>query len=141
MTLEHRPMDEFGVLTNRKRSLIALIHSLVFWGIAMHGFVAPKFGILRGLVATSDVILIAIYTIVASVLTWLVSVSRCGREKLYFALCASSASFGLLRTIFGDSALPVAQYLRVIVLTSALAVCFVILRGFSITAAEGILSE
>ena len=39
-------MNDFGVLTNRKRALIALIHSLVFLGIAMHGFASPKAGVL-----------------------------------------------------------------------------------------------
>ena len=38
-------MNDFGVLTNRKRAVIALIHSVVFLGIAMHGFASPKSGI------------------------------------------------------------------------------------------------
>ncbi len=116
-------MNDFGVLTNRKRALIALIHSLVFLGIAMHGFASPKTGVLLpGSGATGDFILIGIYLTVASILAWLVGVARGARERMYFALCASSATFGLLRTIFGDSALPAAQYLRVIMLTSAVVV-------------------
>jgi len=35
-------MNDFGVLNNRRRALIALIHSLVFLGIAMHGFASPR---------------------------------------------------------------------------------------------------
>jgi hypothetical protein len=100
--------------------LIALAHSIVFLGIALHGFASPKAGVLfHGVGATADLILIASYLTVASILAWLVSIARSGRERAYFALCAGSATFGLVRTIFGDAALPVAQYLRVIMLTSA----------------------
>ena len=108
--LDHR-MNDFGVLNNRKRALIALIHSVVFLGIATHGFLSPKAGVLHGQGGTGDFILIAIYVVVASILAWLVSLSRCARERIYFAFCASSATFGLLRSIFGDPALPAAQYL------------------------------
>ena len=67
--------------------------------------------------------------------------ARCAKERVYFALCASSATFGLLRTIFGDSTLPVAQYLRVIVLTSAVVVGTWIFRAFSRPVTEDVLSD
>jgi hypothetical protein len=135
-------MNEFGILTNRKRALIALAHSLVFLGIAMHGFTSPKAGVLlQGFSATADIILIMIYLVVASILAWLVSVSRCAKERVYFALCASSATFGLLRTIFGDAALPAAQYLRVIMLTSAVVLGAWIFRSFSRPVTENVLSD
>ena len=124
-------MNDFRVLNNRKRALIALIHSFVFLGIAIHGFASPKLGVLCGSGAIGDFILIGIYLVVASILAWLVSLSRCLRERAYFAMCATSATFGLLRTILGDSSLPVAQYMRVIMLSSAVAVGFLILRSFS----------
>src|SRR5271169_4152156 len=125
-------MNEFAVLTNRKRTLIALVHSVVFLGIALHGFASPKAAVvLHGSGAATGIALIAIYLTVASILSWLVSISRCARERLYFALCASSATFGLLRTIFGDTGLPAAQYLRVAMLTSAVAVGTWILRSYS----------
>ena len=111
-------MNDFGVLNSRKRAVIALIHSFVFLGIAMHGFVSPKQGVLRGFGATADYALIAIYLVVASILGWLVGISRCARERIYFALCTCSASVGLLRAVFGDAALPIAQYMRVILLSS-----------------------
>jgi hypothetical protein len=115
--------NDFGVLTNRKRAVIALIHSIVFLGIAIHGFASPKAGVLLpGSGATGDFILIGIYLTVASILAWLVSIARGASERAYFALCTSSATFGLLRTVFGDTALPPAQYLRVIMLTSAVVV-------------------
>jgi hypothetical protein len=135
-------MNEFGILTNRKRALIALAHSLVFLGIAMHGFTSPKAGVLlQGFGATADIILTMIYLVVASILAWLVSVSRCAKERVYFALCASSATFGLLRTIFGDAALPAAQYLRVIMLTSAVVLGAWIFRSFSRPVTENVLSD
>lgn len=134
-------MNQFGVLTNRKRALIALIHSVVFLGIATHGFVSSKAGILHGQGAAADFILIAIYLVVASILAWLVSLSRCVRERIYFAFCASSATFGLLRTIFGDPAIPAAQYMRVVMLSSAVIVGTLIFRSFSRPLADRVLSE
>ena len=81
-------MNEFGILNSRKRAVIALIHSFVFLGIAIHGFASTKAGILvPGLVATGDIVLIGIYLTVASILAWLATISRCARERLYFALC------------------------------------------------------
>jgi hypothetical protein len=133
---------EFGILTNRKRALVALVHSVVFLGIASHGFASTKAGILTpGLVATADIILIAIYLTVASILAWLATLSKCARERVYFALCTSSATFGLLRTVFGDTALPAAQYLRVIMLTSAVGVGTWIFRSFSRPVSEDTLTD
>ena len=124
-------MNDFGILTNRKRALIALIHSIVFLGIAFHGFASRKAGILHGSRVTADFILIAIYVIVASILIWLVSISRGLKERAYFALCATSATSGLLRTLLGDLTMPVAQYLRVIMLGSAVGIGFLIVRSYS----------
>jgi len=135
-------MNKFAILTNRKRALIALAHSLVFLGIALHGFVSPRAAaVFHGPGAATGVILVVIYLIVASVLAWLVSISRCAQERLYFALCTSSASFGLLRIIFGDQALPAAQYLRVLMLTSAVVVGVWIFRSFSRPVPEDVLSD
>jgi len=135
-------MNEFAVLTTRKRTLIALVHSVVFWGIALHGFASPRTAVvIHGSGAALGVTLIAIYLTVASILTWLVSISRCAKERLYFALCASSATFGLLRTIFGDAGLPAAQYLRVVMLTSAVGAGAWILRSFSRPVPENALPD
>jgi|SRR5579864_4741695 hypothetical protein len=127
-------MNDFGVLTNRKRAVIALIHSIVFLAVAFHGFVSPKAGVLHGSGATGDFILIAIYMVVASILIWLVSISRGLAERAYFTLCTISASSGLLRTIFGDYAVPPAQYLRVFMLSAAVGLGILIVRSHSRTA-------
>ena len=135
-------MNDFGVLNTRKRALIALIHSLVFLGIAIHGFASPKAGVLlRGSGGTGDFILIGIYLTVASILAWLVTLARCTRKRMYFVLCTGTATFGLLRTIFGDASLPAAQYMRVTLLSSAVVVGSVILRSFSVPATENVLSD
>lgn len=133
-------MNENRVLNSRRRAAIALIHSVVFLGVALHGFVSPKAGMLvQG--SAADLVLIVVYLVVTSVLTWLVSLSRSTRERLYFVLCTSSATFGLLRTIFGDAAIPAAQYLRVIMLASAVTVGMSILRSFWRPVSERAASE
>jgi hypothetical protein len=134
-------MNDFGILNNRKRALIALIHSMVFWGIAVHGFASPKAGVVSNAGAAGDFILIGIYFTVASILAWLVSMARCARERVYFALCTCSATFGLLRAVFGDAALPAAQYLRVTMLTSAVAVGIWIFRSFPASLPEDAVSD
>jgi len=134
-------MNKFAILTNRKRAVIALVHSIVFLGIALHGFVEHKAGILGGRAPASDYILVMIYLTVTSILAWLVGISRCVQERVYFALCAGSATSGLLRMIFGDAAFPIAQYLRVLMLTSAVLVGFLIYRFFSRLVTEEVLSD
>ena len=129
-------MNAFGVLTNRKRAIIALIHSIVFLGVAFQGFVSPKAGILRHAGTIGDFALIAIYVIVASILTWMVTISRGLMERAYFTLCATSATSGLLRTVFGDPVVPPAQYLRVLMLGSAVAVGLLIVRSHSRSATD-----
>jgi hypothetical protein len=129
---EHQIMNEFAILTNRKRALIALAHSLVFLAIAWHGFASPKAAIsLHGSGAVGSVVTLFIYATVTTVLTWLATISRCARERIYFSLCVCSATFGLLRTLFGDTALPAAQYLRVAMLSCAVLMGTWILRSFS----------
>jgi len=124
-------MNDFGVLTNRKRAVIALIHSIVFLGIAFHGFAAPKAGVLHRSGATGDFVLIAIYLVVAAILAWLVSFSRSLAERAYFALCVISATSGMLRTIFGDQMVPPAQCLRVLMLSAAVVLGILIVRSHS----------
>ncbi len=123
-------MGQFAILTNRKRVVIALAHSVVFLGIALHGFASPRAALsLRGSSGWLGILTPCIYVAVASILTWLVTISRCLRERIYFSFCVSSATFGLLRALFGDTALPAAQYLRVAMLTCAVLMGTWILRS------------
>ncbi len=127
-------MHDFAIITNRKRAKIALIHSVFFWLIALRGaasatLVNPIWT--KSPVPTPTLILIAIYLIVSTVLIVLVRASRCTREKLYFAFCATSATLGLLRYLFGDPTLHASLYLRVLMLTCAIITGAIILRRHS----------
>jgi len=124
-------MDDFAILTNRKRALIALAHSIVFLAIAMRGFASSKQALWHGSGLVLGGVLLVIYLTVASILAWLTRLSRCAKERAYFAFCACSATFGFLRTLFGDAALPAAQYLRVIMLVFAVVTGSWILRSLS----------
>jgi hypothetical protein len=112
-------MPEFAILTNRKRAVIALVHSVAFLLLALRGFASPKPGISLHSGTMADFLLLMMYLTVASILLWLARIARCSRERIYFGFCACSASFGLLRTLFGDTTLPAAQYLRVAMLVCA----------------------
>ena len=69
---------------------------------ALTRIVSPKAGLLRGAGVRGDFILVAIYLNVTAILLWLVCISRGLIERAYFALCATSATSGLVRTVFGD---------------------------------------
>jgi len=132
-------MREFTILTNRKRALVALVHSIVFLLIAFRQMIAatPTAGIfLPAAVSTGTWILCAIFAIVSAILLWLFSISRGWIEKLYFGMCAASASSGLLRTAFGDPVFRAGLYIRVVMLTSAVLVGLLIVRVHSDQAAD-----
>ena len=127
-------MNDFAIITNRKRAAIALAHSIIFLLIALRGLASaaiasPIWLKSSGLLASGLILLM--YVTVASVLIQLVRISGCAREKLYFGFCASSATLGLLRAVFGDSGLHPGQYLKVIMLICAVATGISILRGHS----------
>ena len=127
-------MQEFAIITNRKRAKIALIHSVIFLVIAMRGAASASVvsPILGGRpVPVPTIVLFAIYLIVSSVLIVLARISRCARERLYFVFCATSATIGLLRYLVGDPTVHVSLYLRVLMLTCAVFTGIVILRGHS----------
>jgi hypothetical protein len=110
----------YKILNTRKRVVVALVHTVIFLAVAAMGFffaVAP----LRQSSPPSAWILVGVYTIVSSVLLWLTSISRGAVERLYFACCATSASFGLLRQLLGDPAMHAAVYVRVAMLGCAVA--------------------
>jgi hypothetical protein len=128
-------MDRFAIINNRKRAIIALIHSVFFLGVAglqlgiSH---AEPFSLRREKVA-AGIILLVIYVIVTVVLLILLGFSHCTKEKLYFAFCAASAGFGLLRILLGDPVLH-ANVLRVLLLSCAVFVGTGILRIHSAAA-------
>ena len=127
-------MGEFSILTNRKRAIVALVHSVVFLVIALRQMVlvSPAAGIwLASPVPARTWILCGIFTLVSSILFYLFAISHGWLEKLYFALCTASATSGLLRIIAGDQAFHAALYIRVIMLASAILVGFVVVHAHS----------
>ena len=83
------------------------------------------------------IILLAVYVIVTTVLVALLLVSHCTKEKLYFAFCAASAGFGLVRILLGDPVLH-ANVLRVLLLGCAVLTGTVILRKHSEPSRRGV---
>jgi hypothetical protein len=126
-------MGEFAILTNRKRAIVALVHSIVFLIIAVRQMIStsPASGIWVASVSTGTWVLCGIFTIVSSILLWLFVVSRERMEKFYFGLCTISASSGLIRITFGDQAFHVGIYIRVFMLVSAVLVGLLIVRAHS----------
>ena len=125
-------MDRFAIINSRKRAIIALIHSVFFLAVA-----AVQLAISHALPlsahgrrTTAAMVLLAIYIIVTAVLLILLRFSACTRERLYFAFCAASAAFGLVRIILGDPVLH-ANLLRVLLLFCAVVIGTAILRTHS----------
>ena len=129
-----KKMDAFSILTNRKRSIVALVHSLVFLLIAVRQMVAanPAAGIwVVASVSRGTWALCGIFVVVSSILFWLFVISRGLLEKIYFGLCTVSATSGLIRTAAGDQAFHAGLYVRVVMLVSAVLVGMVIVRVHS----------
>jgi hypothetical protein len=127
-------MGEFAILTNRKRAIVALVHSIVFLLIAARQMQvsAPAAGIwIPSAVSSGTWVLCTIYGIVSSILTWLFTISRGWIEKIYFGLCVVSATSGLLRTVAGDHAFHAGLYIRVVMLSTAVFVGMAIVRTHS----------
>ncbi|MFZ0773850.1 MAG: hypothetical protein WCA49_22785 [Candidatus Sulfotelmatobacter sp.] len=132
-------MGGFSILTNRKRAIVALVHSIVFLLVAVRQMAAatPAAGIwIPSTVHPGTWILCAIFAIVSSVLLWLLVISRGWMEKIYFAFCTVSASSGLLRTAAGDQAFHAGLYVRVAMLVSAVVVGWLIVRTHSRTRSD-----
>ena len=127
-------MGGFSILTNRRRAIIALVHSVVFLLIAVRQMVAakPAAGIWIGsAVSRGTWILCGVFTIVSAILLWLFVISRGWMEKFYFGLCTVSASSGLIRTAAGDQAFHTGLYVRVVMLVGAVLVGLLIVRVHS----------
>src|SRR5271157_70220 len=125
-------MDSFSILTNRKRAIIALVHTVLFLCIAaLQTALSHAAGFsLHGDKVVGGIVLLTIYTIVTTVLLILLRAADCATEKLYFALCATSAGLGFLRILLGDPVLH-AGALRVLLLSCAVVVGTLILRSHS----------
>jgi hypothetical protein len=106
------------ILKTRKRVVVALVHTVAFFGVAVSGFFFSVAALQRTS-PPSAWIMAGVYTIVSAVLLWLTVISRAAVERFYFALVTTSASFGLLRQLLGDPTMHAAVYVRVAMLASA----------------------
>jgi hypothetical protein len=130
--------DRFAIINNRKRAIIALIHSVFFLGVAGVQLAishAAPLSLHKGKMIGGSILLV-IYVIVTTILLILLRFSRCMKERLYFALCSASAAFGLVRILLGDPVLH-ANILRVLLLLSAVMVGAGILRAQASNAGSG----
>jgi len=125
-------MHSFSILNSRKRAIIALIHTVIFLCVAalQTALSHAKAFSLHGDRVVGGIVLLSIYTIVTTVLLVLLRYATHSSERLYFALCATSAAFGLVRVLLGDPALH-AGVLRVCLLSAAVIVGVMILRTHS----------
>ena len=133
-------MGGFSILTNRKRAIVALVHSVVFLLIALRQMMAanPAAGIwVPSAVSRRTWIFCGIFAVVSAILLWLFAVSRGWMEKVYFALCTIIATSGLLRITVGDQAFHAGLYIRVLMLVSAVLVGLLIVREHSACAENG----
>lgn len=117
----------YFVITNKKRAIVALVHSIAFLGLAIAMYKPPK---AIAFATTASTIMTVVYFIVTSILLWLALASRVQRERLYFGLCATSAGFGLLRMVVASPMLAtLAVYVRVSMLGMAVIVGIGLLRA------------
>jgi hypothetical protein len=127
-------METYSILINRKRAIIALVHSVFFLIIAAIGLQSrPKAGLIypQHLFSAGNIATFCVYLIVTSVLVALTINSRCARERAYFAFCSASAGIGLLRALFGDPVAHVGPVARVAFLTTAVIIGSAILTAHS----------
>ena len=123
-------MTGYFILTNRKRAIIALVHSIAFLMLAGFG-VRSSVHHLGASSPRAAWIMTAAYLLVSLILATLAALSRTKLERVYFLLCTTSASFGLLRQIIGDPAMHAAVYVRIALLLCAVVNCMLIVRVHS----------
>ena len=132
-------MPRYVILTNRKRAIIALVHTVAFLIVAVITGMITVHPLHKGSSGGAWVIA-GIYVLVTVALLILTVISGNARERIYFACCTTSAGFGLARQIFGDEQIHVAVYVRVIMLAAAVVMGVMILRGHSSATTTGIAS-
>ncbi len=124
--------EAFVILTNRKRAVIALVHSVVFLLIALRSVLFPSTLTpiwLHQNDKKAALLILLIYVIVSSILIQLTRISVAAREKLYFLFCSTSASVGMIRNVVGDPVPHLGSLVRVAMLMCAVATGILILRS------------
>ncbi|MFY9726136.1 MAG: hypothetical protein WB579_03050 [Bryobacteraceae bacterium] len=124
------------ILSNRKRVIIALVHTVAFLLLAVYTGML----LVRPLHAGSPAsgwIIAGVYVAVTTALLVLAAISGNAVERIYFGFCTTAAGFGLARQILGDAGIPAAVYVRVAMLACAVVIGAAMLRGYSRAAAAG----
>ena len=125
-------MKRYSVLTTRRRAVIAFVHSVFFFFVALAGLWGPSripplaaawAGRMGGLVPAPVLGMVAVYLAVTGILLWLTLISAGALERLYFAFCATSAASGLLRSLLGDTPQHTGALIRVLMLSCAIVAC------------------
>ena len=126
-------MNDYAILSNRKRAVIALVQSGFFLLFALISFLGrPKAGLLFSQNKPArDLAQLAMYAVITTSLVTFVRASKALGERLYFAFVAASAGFSFLRSLFGDARFQVAQYGRAGMLICAVLTGCIILRRHS----------
>ena len=130
-------MHRYVILTTRKRAIVALVHSVAFLLIALYGAIS----VVRPLGTVSPAsawTLAGVYVAVSSALAVVTAMAGDWRERLYFAFCATSAAFGLLRQILGDPPMHFAVYVRIAMLSCAVVTGLAIVRAHRSRAAASL---
>ncbi|HXK06083.1 MAG TPA: hypothetical protein VMS37_27030 [Verrucomicrobiae bacterium] len=122
-----------SILTNRKRVIVALVHTVVFLALAIYTAFLTVRPLMPGSPASAW-IMTAVYLLVSAALLVLTTVSGVAHERLYFGLCTTSAVLGLGRQIAGDLRLHAAAPARVLLLTCAVLTGMAMLRATASTA-------
>jgi hypothetical protein len=123
-------MSQYVILTNRKRAIIALVHTVAFLGLAALTGMLTVHALGPGSPASAWT-MATVYVLVSLVLLVLTAFSGNAGERIYFSLCAASAGFGLARQLLGDGQIHAAVYARVLLLICAAVTCVMILRAHS----------
>jgi len=122
-------MPRYVILSNRRRVIIALVHTVAFLLLAVYTGTL----LVRPLHAGSPApgwVFAGVYAAITLALLVLAAISGNVIERIYFGLCTTSAGFGLARQILGDAGIPAAIYVRVAMLAGAVMMGVVILREF-----------
>ncbi len=117
----------YVILSNRKRVIIALVHTVGFLLLAVYTGMLLVRPLHAGSPASGWIIM-GVYVAVTTALLVLAAISGNPIERIYFGLCTASAGFGLARQILGDVGIPAAVYVRVAMLTFAVVMGAVMLR-------------
>ena len=124
----------YVILSNRKRVIIALVHTVAFLLLAVYTGTLHVRPLHAGSPA-SGWIIAGVYVAVTTALLVLAVISGNAIERIYFGLVTTSAGFGLARQIVGDARIPVAVYVRVALLACAVGVGVAISREYESLAA------